>query len=215
MGKYIFFIGLFCAVAGNADTGENVQVARCYPNDAEAKKWPIKVIYLHGLFTETGRSGSEMERNNRETLKDLADRMREQHMRIAVPVSGYLSSKRERQWWNKYKHLSLAEVEALAIKACGGAPLAEPRAIIGFSNGGYEARALALLPCDQNSAYAKILAIGAPNTTQDGKCGRDILVNKTLHEFPNVEYFEKNLAPLSNTPNKIKLRNIPKDGLSS
>jgi hypothetical protein len=180
-----------------ATATESVQQAVCYPSNAEAKSWPVKAIYLHGLFKPSGSDTfgfQKLEASNRAKLEKMA---KDLHFRIALPVAQKLSSKGFRQW----QGTSLKQIEDAATKACGVTKLAPERALIGFSNGGYKVREISALPCSETTSYVKILAIGAPDHSHPGKCaGGNQLVNKTLHDLPDQMFFANQLSSLVEEP---------------
>ena len=152
----------------------------CLPDTAEAQSWPVKVLYLHGLYPATGEFGPE--NSYRAALKASATK---HHFRIAVPVSPSVHN--NIRSWNT---ISLTQMEAMAASVCR-VDLAANRALVGFSNGGYAARRVAQMPCDETKAYSKIVAIGAPSKNETGACGA-ILTNVTPHKFPpakGIDYY--------------------------
>ena len=192
----IQLLAMSCAKATHDLSHEDPSVFRtiqqtvCFPSSPDAKNWPVKVIYLHGLFrpnTDSDYYGT-LEANNRDYLEGLAQRLQ---LKIAVPVSTTVSSGGFRMW----NGVSLSKIESMASTACGGAPLANTRALIGFSNGGYAARNISYLPCNQSDAYMKLLAIGFPET-DGGSCGN--YVHVVPHAFPpaDKDFFDNELAGL-------------------
>lgn len=167
----------------------NIQISDCYPNTPEAKSWPVQAIYLHGLFSPNSSTDyyGNLETDNRDYLEALANRLR---LRIAVPLSDSLSPQGYRYW----NGMALSRIEDMASKACN-APLADARALIGFSNGGYAARHISYLNCAAISAYTKLLAIGFPED-DGGNCGN--YVHVAPHVFPPAEkdFFDVELASL-------------------
>lgn len=167
-----------------------IQQATCYPATDDAKDWPVKVVYLHGLFLPSTNSDyyGTLENDNRIYLESLARRLQ---IKIAVPVSTTLSSQGFRMW----NGVSLAQIESMAASACGG-PLASTRAIVGFSNGGYAARNISYLSCNQTRSYSKVIAIGLPES-DGGSCGT--YVHVAPHVFPPADpnFFDNQLAGLS------------------
>lgn len=171
---------------------KSIQESDCFPHTAEARTWPVKAFYLHGLFSPRSNTDfyGKLEADNRQYLESLATRM---HFRIAVPVSDDFSSSGYRYWNEK----SLADIETAASNACG-APLASRRALIGFSNGGYAARRISYLRCEDLAPYVKILAIGFPERDH-GSCGN--YVHVVPHVFPPADesFFDTQLAGLGAT----------------
>lgn len=172
---------------------QSVQQPTCLPSTEDAKNWPIKAIYMHGLFA--GGSGPDtngfrvLEAANRKKLEDYAKRLK---IRIAVPVAPVNGQFRN---WNS---TGLKQVETQARAACGGAALAEGRALIGFSNGGYRSRRYAH-ECENMRGYSVVLSIGAPNGTTQSNCGGLKHVNTAPHVMPDFNYFENHLSKLGTT----------------
>jgi predicted esterase len=114
----------------------SVQHAEC----VGPKGAPVAVIYLHGLFPPSGSGGFylDLEASNREQLTKFAN---DRKIRVAIPLAkstrnGY------RDWLaGKSFAATFADIEAQSLKVCGS--LASPRALIGFSEGGYFTRTLA------------------------------------------------------------------------
>lgn len=133
---------------------------------------------------------------NRKYLEKLAMR---HHIRIAVPTSDTVIHSKSygtvRTWSNK----GLKEIESMASAACGGAKLEKPRALIGFSNGGYKATRIAQQSCGSRSDYKAIISIGAPNAT-GVSCGNSKYTKTKEHVFPPPkadDYFDDRLAAIS------------------
>jgi hypothetical protein len=125
---------------------------------------PVGVIYLHGWFPHNQNSGHSVnsERANRQQLQELADQL---GVSIAVPVSTQVHSNGNRSWSPSQTPGSAAarlqQIEAQSRAACGGRSLLAPRSLIGFSNGGYMAREIALQCAARRSDYNAIVMIGA------------------------------------------------------
>lgn len=139
---------------GFAAFSRNVQQSECVgPANA-----PVKAIYMHGWFPASGAGGwySQLEADNRVKLEALAKKM---NIRIAIPVAKSVNGANNMRQWDGN---SLSTAETAAKSACGGSALAVPRALIGFSSGGYMARNVALA-CDAKtkSSYSAIVMIGA------------------------------------------------------
>lgn len=156
MKKLILVLLLIVTARGFA--AHNLQQAACFPRSEEAKDWPVQAIYLAGIYSQ-GTTSDVVENSNRDYLENYA---RANRIRIAVPVARVLN--RVHQW----NGMSLATIEASASAACGGAPLAQERAIIGYSNGGRYVGELSSR-CGENGAYTKFLVIGYPEATR-GRC---------------------------------------------
>jgi|GEM_PF-5031259 len=153
-------------------TFADVHKYECYPKEEYASSWPVDAIYLHGLFTADSADTNgwrKLEADNRVKLRAMADKLK---IKIAIPVAP-IGGKNTRNW----NSTSLAKIEAMAKQACGGKPLAKPRALIGFSNGGYKARQVANEAC---GTYSKVLALGAVQSGGSNSCGN--LVNHSRHD---------------------------------
>lgn len=176
---FIFAFGAFA---------QSVQSPACLPATAEAADWPVAAVYLHGLFKGGGgpdvNGFRALEAANRRKLDEYARRLK---IRIAVPVAPVNGQFRN---WNS---TSLKQAETQARAACGGAALAEGRALIGFSNGGYASRRYAF-DCAGTRGYSAILSIGAPKNTRTAACSGTKHVNTAPHAMPDFAYFEKHLA---------------------
>lgn len=150
-------LALFTLVGSAAFAARNIQQSECVgPAGA-----PVKAIYLHGWFPKGG-SGTwyhSLEADNRKKLEELAKKM---NIRIAIPVAQSINGANGMRQWGGG---SLNTAESAAKSACGSA-LAVPRALIGFSSGGYMAREVAL-QCDSKmkSSYTAIVMIGAKPRT--------------------------------------------------
>jgi len=133
---------------------------------------PLSGIYLHGWFDSTNTASGfyvDLERSNRAQLQKLSDEL---GIRIAVPVAKETRTIRSKsgvsrtvRTWNPSQAAGsaakkLKAIEAESEKACG-ATLAKPRSLIGFSDGGYLARELALQCATKTDSYSKVLMIGA------------------------------------------------------
>lgn len=154
----IIVLATLLFVGSSVWAAHNLQQRDCFPNTPEAKGWPVQAIYLHGLYSE-GATRDGVENSNRDFLERYA---RENKIRIAVPVARALGGQHQ---WNG---LSVQAVESMASQACGGAPLAAERAVIGYSNGGKWAGELSH-KCGESGPYTKIIVIGYPEATR-GKC---------------------------------------------
>lgn len=116
---------------------------------------PVKAIYMHGLFNDDKSAWyTPLEEGNRKKLEELAKKM---NIRIAIPTAP-----KSNGGMYRWEGQPLSAVERAAQSGCGGAHLDVPRALIGFSSGGYAARAAALT-CDSKlkSSYAAIIMVGA------------------------------------------------------
>lgn len=176
----------------------DAQQAECLPRDPKAQNWPVKAIYMHGLFSASGPDTNgfrQLEAGNRKKIEELARRYQ---VRIAVPVAKTIGRHQMRNW----NLTDLPQVEQQAREACGGAPLASPRVLIGFSNGGYRVRNFSFQGCDKIKAYSRILSLGAPNGTRTGICPDSKLVNRAPHALPSLAEFEELLADSLTSPSR-------------
>jgi hypothetical protein len=159
--------------------------AACIPDDPEAQKWPIKAIYLHGLFKVDGvpdtTNSHQAEMANRQYLQKLAAHYRKLHLRIALPIGSGISKANEHKWNDE----SLQDIEAAAQSACHGAPLANRRAILGFSNGALKADRISQLPASQIKDYKSIISIGSPMAGGSNNC--NCFTKEIVHRFPPAE----------------------------
>lgn len=124
---------------------------------------PVKAIYLHGWFPRGGNgSYVNLERKNRQQLEQLAQQL---GIRIAIPLAPNINPENQNREWpggmGNAANNSLRAIETQATRACG-APLAPQRTLIGFSNGGFAARNIAL-SCDSHlrKNYSNIVMMGA------------------------------------------------------
>lgn len=192
---------LALTIGSSAMAGVNassIQKSQCFPEGSVGQNWPVRAIYLHGLFPPSGTGGNYInwEIQNRKYLQNLALR---HHIRIAVPTSNTVIRSQSygtvRTWSNK----SLKQIESVASAACGGAKLDKPRAMIGFSNGGYKATAIAAQGCTARGNYSVIMAIGSPKANASS-CRGSKFVKTSEHLFPPRKaenYFDDNLATVS------------------
>lgn len=167
----LFAAGLWLAFPP-AFTWASTQEPTCVPTSIDAAKWPIKAIYLHGWYAPSGNNSQE--ERNRKALSDMGNRL---HIRIAVPVSPAIDS--NHRLWDS---VSLTQIEALSVKACGGEALDDHRILIGYSNGGYAARRISNMDCERlKQHYTELMGIGAPfKKTPWGECIPHMNVNDHL-----------------------------------
>ena len=168
----VFLLALWGSLA--AATAQGVHQPTCIApkNNPNA---PVGVIYLHGFFEPTGNDSSyiQMEKNNRQQLQALADQL---GVRIAVPIATKTKRTRKgkevRDWLSEGSGTGshLKAIEAKASAACN-APLAKPRALLGFSQGGYTVREIAFNCAASRSDYSVIMAIGAKAQAPSGRQG--------------------------------------------
>ncbi len=147
---------LILALATAPAFARNVQRAECVgPAGA-----PVKAIYLHGWFQPRGTS--KQEAGNRNQIEQLA---KELGIRIAIPLAPDINPENGNREWPYGTGApainSLRAIEAQASRVCG-APLAPQRSLIGFSNGGYAARNIAM-SCDEHlkNNYSNVIMMGA------------------------------------------------------
>jgi hypothetical protein len=158
-----------------------VQAPTCLPEGDQYSEWPVKVVYMHGWFEPSGTTfDCGLEAANRAKLREMA---KDLHVRIAVPV-GEVSGGHH-QWNGR----SLSSVESSASNACGGAPLADGRALLGFSNGCYGIRDIVNKAgaCDLLAKhYARVAKFGCPGHEGINACGDGGIpvFHQTDHSFP-------------------------------
>jgi hypothetical protein len=150
-------------------SGDAPILAECFPHGSTG---PIDAVYLHGLWKPLGTPDANgfrnLERINRKVLNDLAVA---NNVRIALPVGTVKAG------WTEWNGVSLADIEKRAIAACGGAPLAQKRALIGFSNGAQASGKL----CNEATGYEKVLVLGPPGKVP--ACPRAV-IEIPHHVFP-------------------------------
>lgn len=170
-------------------SNDNVQEPQCYPATEEAKNWPVKAIYLHGWFEPSGNSSGyqSSEKKNMQQMKELAQRLK---IRIALPRAPRTTTTKKGLRVRSWDGTSLAEIESASKNVCG-APLANDRTLIGFSNGGYRTRWIAAEICKRNSPYSKIFSFGAPKSMGRVKC--PLLTEVAAHKLPSNDYFAQNI----------------------
>lgn len=164
MKNFALFI-LVCLTLPQAHA-RNVQKPECIgPANA-----PVKAVYLHGWFPRSG-DGSyvNLERMNRVKLEELAAKL---NIRIAVPVATTFNPRNGNREWQGNPQGALKSIENSVTSVCGVAP-ATPRALIGFSAGGYMARNIALA-CDDKlkKQYSDVVMIGAKPRNPSGGAKR-------------------------------------------
>lgn len=166
----------------------NALESTCLPAGDQFESWPIRGIYLHGLFpkVEDKRGFLRLEENNRQYIEQLALK---QKIRISVPV-GDFNKKTKIHSWNNIK---VEEILKRARVACNDQLIPPQPDLIGFSNGGYISREIAL-NCIQAGLFGKIFSIGAPKNLRPSRCGSGLqLINFKDHEMPPLEFFERYL----------------------
>ena len=178
----------------------DIQQSECLrpKNNPQAK---VGIIYLHGLFpagkpNDDNRWMVTLEQNNRKKLQELADKL---GVTIAVPASKTVSKMGTRRWpvEDSPENL-LKELEATSRAVCGR--LDEPRSILGFSNGGYLARELALRCLARKPTYDLVMMSGAKarNGSKKGreKCARLVGVRGTKDTKDGMDGFEASAAAM-------------------
>src|SRR5258707_6849667 len=81
--------------------------------------------------------------------------------------------------WGK---ADLPQIEQSSLEACHVSELPPGVSLIGFSNGGFKARDIGLLPCEGLANFFKILAVGT-ETRFPGRCGGKF-ESIPEHKFP-------------------------------
>ena len=168
------------AVAAGGPGSPPIPQSACLPEHVPGSDgWPVAAIYLHGWFPPSGpvdvRGSRALEIANRAALSELARRHR---IRIAAPLARQVNAGGMLQWGDA----ELPEIERSAMQACRITRLPGRLTVIGFSNGGYKARDLGLLPCEQLDRYARILAIGTQESFPPRCNGK--FRNIPEHRFP-------------------------------
>lgn len=125
-------------------------------------------------------------------MEALAQKLK---IRIALPRGDRPAGARYYQW-NK---LGLESIEARAAKACGGAKLEKPRALVGFSNGAMKTLRLGKMSCEKLGSYSLILSMGSPVDEATKKCPGQRQVKWQNHSFPTGD-------KVLNLLNQAKLR---------
>jgi hypothetical protein len=153
----------------------------CLPeNVPESSSWPVKLIYLHGWFAPSGPSdvagNRAVEFANRGYLDEFARRYR---IRIAAPLGLQVEPANGMLEWGR---ADLPQIEQSSLQACHVSELPPGISLIGFSNGGFKARDIGLLPCESLGSYFKILAVGTETRFPD-RCGGKFL-SIPEHKFP-------------------------------
>ena len=171
---------LLMFLTGASASAYNLQKTECFGDPSK----PVSAVYLAGLYN-AGVQFDGVEEQNRAFLENYA---RANGIRIAVPVARVLNGVHQ---WNL---TSVANMESAASAACGGAPLAPDRAIIGYSNGGKYVGELSA-NCKENGAYSKFIVIGYPGAARGSNCPN---MNERYTAMANHSQFQ-NMAPQINT----------------
>lgn len=162
-----------------ADPG--IPNSTCLPeNVPESSSWPVKVIYLHGWFAPSGPSdvagNRAVEFANRGYLDEFARLYR---IRIAVPLGLQVEPSNGMLEWGR---ADLPQIEQSSLEACHVSELPPGISLIGFSNGGFKARDIGLLPCEGLASIFKILAVGTETRFPDRCDGKFMSIPE--HKFP-------------------------------
>lgn len=173
------FLSLFWILALSWSAGaETVHRATCIRPKGKPHA-PVSAIYLHGWFNANSSVTDgfyvELEKSNRAQLQDLADKM---GISIAVPLAPNRVSLKAgvmRAWSPSQTPgtaaRALKSIEKESESVCGQ-PLAAEKTLIGFSDGGYQAREMALQCAAKTPQYKNVIMMGA--RARDGsKKGRD------------------------------------------
>lgn len=195
MARILLAVLMLAAAAGHAaadgPASPPAPQSACLPEHVPGSDgWPVAAIYLHGWFPPTGpsdvRGSRALEIANRAALAELARRHR---IRIAAPLATAVNGDGMLQWGDA----DLSQIERSAMQACRITRLPRGLTVIGFSNGGYKARDLGQLPCEQLDRYARILAIG----TQESFPAR---CNGKFRNIPEHRFPPDDLAVLLGLP---------------
>jgi hypothetical protein len=150
----VFFTILTAALA-IAASAQNVQQATCItpqgnPNAA------VGATYLHGWFDVRGNTDFvKLEASNRRQLQALANRTGQS---IAIPLSENLNSSNGYRQWDG---IGFNEIKKKAKAACGSRPAKPGQLLLGFSNGGYRVRDIAINCEAKKPEFAAVLMVGA------------------------------------------------------
>lgn len=177
----LLVLSLACLVVEFSAFADSVPKATCVPSNKESANWPVKAVYLHGLFaggSDDINGFRQLERENRKKLEALASKLK---IRIAVPRGDRPKGKTYYQW----NRVSFSDIESRASQACGGEKLSSPRALIGFSNGAMKSLRIGQLDCGKSlKNYSLILSMGSPVEIGTQKCPGQKQVNWSRHAFP-------------------------------
>ena len=164
-----------------AAADQAIPQSTCLPENApESSDWPVEAIYLHGWFAALGPNDTYGNRAgefaNRDYLDALARRYR---IRIAAPLgTQILPSNGMLQWGRADRQ----QIEQSSMAACHVSALPTGISLIGFSSGGFKARDIGLLPCEELARYNAILAVGT-QTRLASRCEGKFR-NIPEHKFP-------------------------------
>jgi hypothetical protein len=146
-------------------------------------------IYLHGWFAPSGPndvSGNRaVEFANRIYLDEFA---RQYHVRIAAPLGLQVDPSNGMLAWGK---ADLPQIEQSSMQACHVSELPNGISLIGFSNGGFKARDIGLLRCEDLAKFFRILAVGTATRFPD-RC------NGKFSSIPEHKFPPDDLGPLLN-----------------
>jgi len=149
----------FALGAAPAKADPAIPTSTCLPEDLpESANWPVMAIYLHGWFAPSGpddvAGNRAVEFANRAVLGEFARRHR---IRIAAPLGLQIEPSNGMLEWGR---ADLPQIAQSSLQACHVPALPKGIALIGFSNGGFKARDIGLLPCDELAGFSRILAVG-------------------------------------------------------
>jgi hypothetical protein len=85
----------------------------------------------------------------------------------------------------------LPQIEQSSMQACHVSELPNGISLIGFSNGGFKARDIGLLPCEDLAKFFRILAVGTA-ARFPGRC------NGKFSSIPEHKFPPDDLGPLLN-----------------
>lgn len=153
-------------MSSNAFAARDVQRAEC----VGPAKAPVRAIYLHGLFPPRGDGGFylDLEASNRDQLAEVAQQLK---IRIAIPLAKKIHNG-YRDWRaGKSVAETFANIERQAKAVCGS--LKTPRAIIGFSEGGYFTRDIAFTcrTLTKSNYFVMIMSGAKPRAPDDELSG--------------------------------------------
>jgi hypothetical protein len=174
---------LMGALSGSpvAAADQAIPQSTCLPeNTPERSDWPVKVIYLHGWFAASGPNDTFGNRAGEFANRDYLDALaRQYHIRIAAPLGTQVLASNGMLQWGK---ADLQQIEQLSMAACHVSALPSGLSLIGFSSGGFKARDIGLLPCEELARYNAILAVGT-QTSLASRCDGKFQ-NIPEHKFP-------------------------------
>ncbi|PWU19692.1 MAG: hypothetical protein C5B49_05340 [Bdellovibrio sp.] len=159
-------IGTSAKAIGIPGAGQMVHQAQCITPRANPGA-PVGVLYAHGWFEKRGSSGYvKLEEDNRKKWQEYADYY---NVAVAVPVSEVVNGKGYRTWGRRTPEETLAAMKDLARFACGGRPTVEGLMLVGFSDGGYATRRIALNCVARKPEFAAVVMMGAKPSSATSK----------------------------------------------